>query len=52
MRQALRADGGFDGNQPLTRLIEAVGKRKGPVQVRIEKSDMRVQLGRSAGSVA
>ena len=45
------ADGGFDGNQPLTRLIEAVGKRKGPVQVRIEKNDMRVQLGRSAGSV-
>ena len=52
MRQAPRAEGGFDGNQPLTRLIEALGRRKGPGQVRIEKNGMLVQLGRSASSVA
>ena len=52
MRQAPRAEGGFDGSQPLTRLIEALGRRKGPGQVRIEKNGMLVQLGRSASSVA
>jgi len=48
MRQATPTEGGLDGNQPLTRLIEALGKRTGPSHVRIEKHGMLVHLGRGA----
>ena len=48
MRSAPARGTGFDANQPLVRLIEAVGKKKQFGRVRIEKNGMVVQLGRVA----
>jgi oxaloacetate decarboxylase (Na+ extruding) subunit alpha len=52
MRRAPLRPGGLDAHQPLTRLIEALGKKKNFGQLRIEKSGMVIQLGRTASAPA
>ena len=48
MRAAPARSGGLDVRQPLTRLIETLGKKKQFGYVRIEKNGLSIHLGRSA----
>ena len=52
MRAAPRPGASVDANQPLVRLIEALGKKKNIAQVRIEKNACVIQLGRTATTPA
>lgn len=52
MRRAPLQAGGLDAQQPLTRLIQALGKKKNFGQLRIEKNGMVIQLGRTSSTPA
>ena len=52
MRETPRQATGLDAHQPIVRLIEALGKKKNFGQLRIEKSGMVIQLGRSVPAPA
>ena len=52
MRSTPRQATGLDAHQPIVRLIEALGKKRNFGQLRIEKSGMVIQLGRSVPAPA